>query len=166
MLCNFSQVLSTKGLLRLPNGRELPKKHRSSLAFAARLLRCNAKIIHFWAKSKWPFTALTFRDLPQRGFFMLFHAGRVPSPEKGPHYSAGILQGIAPFCFLSQGAYRILGLRETCPALHPLYAQGRDGFLCPAPRCAALKRAFLPEAEPFVPRRLCFHLLPQHEGRK
>ena len=63
MLCNFSQVLSTKGLPRLPNGRGLPKKHRSGLAFAARLLRCNAKIIHFRAKSKWPFAALTF-DLP------------------------------------------------------------------------------------------------------
>ena len=63
MLGNFSQVLSAKGLLRLPNDREPPEKHRSSLASAARLLRCNAKIIHFRAKSKWPFAALTF-DLP------------------------------------------------------------------------------------------------------
>ena len=67
MLCSFSQVLPTSALRRLSSGDVLPKKHRSSPAFAAGLLRCNANIIHFSPKSKSSDFALTFRETPAQG---------------------------------------------------------------------------------------------------
>ena len=67
VLCSFFQVLPTSALRRLSSGGGLPKKHRSSLAFAAGLLRCNANIIHFSPKSKSSDFALTFRETPAQG---------------------------------------------------------------------------------------------------